>query len=100
MTQTLSDRLKDVQRQYVEMEQHLASIQTATEALRATCDVLTKARPVFERAIAAAARMDQREQTMIAIEDRLRRSMVELIDRIGDPDGIPDEPSSRKETTG
>ena len=36
---------------------------------------------------------------MIAIKDRLRRSMVAPIDLIGDPDGIPAEPPSRNDTT-
>ena len=33
---------------------------------------------------------------MIAIEARLRQTMLDLI---GDPDGIPDEAPSRKDTT-
>ena len=40
--------------------------------------------------------LDARDQKMIAIEARLRQTMLDLI---GDPDGIPDEPPSRKDTT-
>ena len=34
--------------------------------------------------------MDEREPRMADTEDRLRRTMETIIDRIGDPDGVPD----------
>ena len=64
---------------------------------------LTTALPLFDRAIARMealpARMDQREQHLIAIKDRRRRHRTALIDLIGGQDGIPDEPPRRKDTT-
>ena len=41
MTPPLSDRLKDVQRQYVEMDHHLASIQNAARAAEHNYRTLT-----------------------------------------------------------
>ena len=45
---------------------------------------------------ALTAALDAGDQKMIVIEARLRQTMLDLI---GDPDGIPDEPPSRKDTT-
>ena len=35
--------------------------------------------------------MDDREPRMADTEDRLRRTMETILDRIGDPDGVPDQ---------
>ena len=37
------------------------------------------------------SRMDEREPRMADTEDRLRRTMETILDRIGDPDGVPDQ---------
>ena len=39
----------------------------------------------------ALSRMDDREPRMADTEDRLRRTMETILDRIGDPDGVPDQ---------
>ena len=55
---------------------------------------LTTALPLFEAATGRVAelvsRMDDREPRMAATEDRLRRTMETILDRSGDPDGVPD----------
>ena len=67
----------------------------ATRALRETTAALTTALPLFEAANARIAellaRMDQREQHISAIEDRLRRTMEAIVERLGDPNGLPDD---------
>ena len=67
----------------------------ATRALRETTAALTTALPLFEPANARIAellaRMNQREQHISAIEDRLRRTMEAIVERLGDPNGLPDE---------
>ena len=37
------------------------------------------------------SRMDERAPRMAATEDRLRRTMETILDRIGDHDGVPDQ---------
>ena len=37
------------------------------------------------------SRMDEREPRMADTEDRLRRTMETILDRSGDPDGVPDQ---------
>ena len=67
----------------------------ATRALRETTAGLTTALPLFEPANARIAellaRMNQREQHISAIEDRLRRTMEAIVERRGDPNGLPEE---------
>ena len=35
--------------------------------------------------------MDDREPRIASTEDRLRRTMETIFDRIGDPDGVPNQ---------
>ena len=64
-------------------------------ALQKTTAELTTARPLFEAATGRIAellsRMDDREPRMADTEDRLRQTMETILDRIGDPDGVPDQ---------
>ena len=66
-------------------------------ARQTTTAELTTALPLFEAATGRIAelvsRMDEREPRMAATEDRLRRTMETILDRIGDPDGVPDQES-------
>ena len=57
---TLSDRLKDVQRQYAEMDKTLAALHTAQRQIAAA----------VARIEALTAALDARDQKMIAIEAR------------------------------
>ena len=64
-------------------------------ARQKTTAELTTALPRFEAATGRIAelvsRMDGREPRMADTEDRLRRTMETILDRIGDPDGVPDQ---------
>ena len=72
---------------------HAAATKAARGATRALRE--TTALPLFEPANARIAellaRMNQREQHISAIEDRLRRTMEAIVERLGDPNGLPDE---------
>ena len=51
MTQTQSDRLKDVQRQYAEMEHHTATLQQAQQAAEQAAWVAERQLPVADRQV-------------------------------------------------
>ena len=69
----------------------------ATKAARAandhrrTHDGAPAVRGRDRRIAELVSRMDDREPRMANTEDRLRRTMETILDRSGDPDGVPDQ---------